>query len=389
MKSPVTITGVGCLCAAGKNHSDAMHSLLRGEVKAGPSKRIHTSHPHAYPLFEIEGFEEDPNRLRTCSLGLFAAESALKDAGLDPTKMASGRVGIIMGTTVGCTLSDEDFGRERLQGRPGDFKRLTRILESNPARAIARRFGFEGPCQNIVNACCSGTDAIGLGAEWIRQGLCDCVLAGGADELSRITLSGFLAMKIVDPGPCRPFDRTRKGLNLGEGAAILLLESDAHLHDRKGKARGHILGFGSACDAHHPTAPHPEGRGLMSALHRALQESGLEPKDLAFINAHGTGTPDNDMVEAHVLAKHLPGVPYFSTKGGTGHTLGAAGAIEAALTLACLEAGEIPASLGFKEADPAMPGPPNRERSRIQKSRALSQSLAFGGNNSVLAIGKT
>jgi len=330
----------------------------------------------------VADFTPSPLRLRTSGLLAAAALEALADAGLTVEDFKGIRVGVCIGTTVGCAMNDEAFCREMRAGGHPDLEPMERILRSNPAEAMARSLGLRGPRQTVVNACSSGTDAIGLGASWIRAGLCDVVLAGGADELSRITYNGFISLKITSEEACRPFDRDRTGLNLGEGAALLVLESPGF---RERRARGFVLGYGSACDAHHPTAPHPDGAGLRRAMAEAMKGLGAP---WAFVNAHGTATPDNDRVEALVLSDLLPGVPFLSTKGYTGHTLGAAGAIEAAFTLACLEQGRIPASAGFENADPGMGGAqPVREATSFSGAVALSQSLAFGGNNAVLALG--
>jgi len=288
-----------------------------------------------------------------------------------------------VGTTVGSALSHEAFCRAHRAGEDPDLAPLESVLQGNPAQVIARAFGFRGPLQTVVNACASGTDALGLGASWIEGGLCDVVVAGGADELGRVTYNGFISLKITDPAPCRPFDRDRRGLNLGEGAAMVVLESERSRSRRR--ARAFLLGYGAACDAHHQTAPHPEGLGLRRAIAEAL--SSAPGASLAFVNAHGTGTPDNDRVESLVLADILPGVPYLSTKGCTGHTLGAAGAIEAVFTALCLERGRIPASLGFEAPEPGIPGAPVSRPTYIVGDAALSTSLAFGGNNSALLIG--
>jgi 3-oxoacyl-[acyl-carrier-protein] synthase-1/3-oxoacyl-[acyl-carrier-protein] synthase II len=193
---------------------------------------------------------------------------------------------------------------------------------------------------------------------------------------------------ISDPEPCRPFDRRRAGLNLGEGAAVFVLESRASLEARGAVARAAVLGYGASADAYHPTAPDPSGRGLELALDEALATSGLGPGDIAFVNAHGTGTSDNDRTESQVLARRFPEVPYLSTKGCTGHTLGAAGAIEAAFTVALLERGELPPSAGFENPDEEAPGSPVRETTAFEGSVALSQTLAFGGNNAVLVLAR-
>jgi len=192
----------------------------------------------------------------------------------------------------------------------------------------------------------------------------------------------------MDDTPCKPFDRDRKGLNLGEGSAILVLESERCRQGRSRRARSFLLGYGSACDAYHQTAPEPEGAGLRRAIAEALGCLGKAPGDVAFVNAHGTGTGENDRVESRALAAVLPGVPFLSTKGYTGHCLGAAGTIEAAFTVACLEQGRIPANIGFTNQDPELGGAPVAEATAITGTIALSESLAFGGNNAVVLLGK-
>jgi 3-oxoacyl-[acyl-carrier-protein] synthase-1/3-oxoacyl-[acyl-carrier-protein] synthase II len=193
---------------------------------------------------------------------------------------------------------------------------------------------------------------------------------------------------ISDTSPCKPFDASRKGLNLGEGSAVLVLESSNLCRSRKQPARAAVLSFGSGCDAYHLTGPAPDGRGLKQAIAAAMTACDKSVEHVAFVNAHGTGTPDNDRVESLVLNELLPQIPYLSTKGYTGHTLGAAGAIEAAFTIACLEAGEIPASAGFETPDPELPIPPVTHQTPVNGSIAITQSLAFGGNNAVLIFGK-
>jgi len=385
---PVALTGLGCICALGDGLEACMDGLFRGKRAPAPPVRFTSSHPAPYPVFEIADFQGDPALLRTSSLALHAAREALADARLGAGEWASLRVGVCVGTTVGSTLSDEAFTRDFRAGRNPDPAPIDRILRSNPALALAREFGFAGPCQTVVNACSSGTDAVGIAASWIRDGLCDVALAGGADELSRITYNGFIALKICSPAPCTPFDAARRGLNLGEGAAMLVLELEETRRRRGREPRTRLLGYGGACDAHHLTAPHPEGAGLRAALAEALACCRTSPAELAFVNAHGTGTRDNDRVESAVLSRELPGVPFLSTKGYTGHTLGAAGAIEAVFTAACLERGRIPASIGFETQDPECPAAPVREATPIRGARALSQSLAFGGNNAVIILGE-
>ena len=390
-REAVAVTGMGCICGSGETLPGAMEALFRGERAPGAPLGFSTDHPEPYPVFEVPselpGKPGEPELLRTSRLALRATEEALADAGLDAEGLSAMRVGVCLGTTVGSAMNNEPFYRSFREGGHPDMAPIGTFLRSNPAESVARRYGFTGPCQTVVNACASGSDAVGIGADWIREGLCDLVITGGADELCRVTYNGFASLMITDTGPCRPFDVRRRGLNLGEGAAVLLLESPSSIRKRGGRPRGQLHGYGTACDAFHLTKPSPGGEGLSRAVRQALDEGGIRADDVAFVNAHGTGTPDNDRVEAKVMSELLPGVPYLSTKGYTGHTLGAAGAIEAAFTLACLELGRIPGSVGFGEADSALGSTPVTEPTPFSGRHALSQSLAFGGNNAVLLLG--
>jgi len=391
--SPAAVTGIGCICAAGRDLPAAMAAMAAGRRAPQPPARFSTTHPKRYPVFGIPDDFVPPDilgrtdLLLTTRFALAATRQALADAGWDPSALKKLQVGVCLGTTVGCALNIEDFYREYRRGGHPDLETIERFLRSNPAAAVSREFGLDGPVQTVVNACSSGTDAIGIAVSWLRAGLCDVVLAGGADELCRIIYNGFISLMITDDQPCRPFDRERRGLNLGEGAAVLVLENPAAAAARGARERARVLGYGSACDAHHLTAPHPEGRGLRRAFAEALATSGIAPADVAFINAHGTATPDNDRVEGRVIHDLFPDTPFVSTKGYTGHTLGAAGAIEAAFTVACLEAGRLPGSAGFVHADPEISGVPAAAGLDIRGNVAMSDSLAFGGNNAVLVIG--
>ena len=391
--APAAITGIGCICAAGRDLPAAISSMAAGSRAPAPPARFVTTHPKRYPVFGVPDDFVPPDLLGrtdlllTTRFALAATRQALADAGWERDPLQRLRVGVCLGTTVGCALNIEDFYREYRRGGHPELETIERFLRSNPAAAVSRELGLDGPVQTVVNACSSGTDAIGIGASWLRAGACDVVLAGGADELCRIIYNGFISLMITDEQPCRPFDRERRGLNLGEGAAVLVLENETAAANRGARPRGRVLGYGSACDAHHLTAPHPEGRGLRRAFAEALATSGVAPADVAFINAHGTATPDNDRVEGRVIRDLFPDTPFVSTKGYTGHTLGAAGAIEAAFTVACLEAGRLPGSAGFVHADPEISVTPASAGIDIRGNVAISDSLAFGGNNAVLVIG--
>lgn len=329
----------------------------------------------------------------TSQLGLVAALQAIEDAGLSLEELKGKKVGVVMGTTIGCSFNSISFYQQyksfnTSDGAEPSLEAVQRFMRSNPAEVIAEFTGTHGPAQVIVNACASGTDAIGVGANWIKTGLCDVVIAGGSDALSRGTLNGFNSLQVMSSKRCMPFDANREGLNLGEGAATLILESSESVNKRNGKSRALLSGYSTACDAHHLTAPHPEGRGLKQALSNIFKQQQTFDKEieLAFVNVHGTATKDNDKVEGLVMADTLPTIPFFSSKGATGHTLGAAGAIEAALCVLCLEEQKIPKTVGLETADPQIPASPVLENSTIHGNTALSTSLAFGGLASALAI---
>ncbi|MBN1905692.1 MAG: beta-ketoacyl-[acyl-carrier-protein] synthase family protein [Deltaproteobacteria bacterium] len=390
--APVAITGTGCLSASGESLMQNMKTVFSGKRAPGKPGAFSSSHPVIYPVFEIKypiphiNDQHKKYLSRTAQLALAAAAEAIMDAGLDTEAMNGLRVGVCMGTTVGSTMNDEKFYRDFKNRLEPDMSAISRYLNSNPSSVISKEYSLKGPCQTIVNACSSGTDAIGIGASWIRSGICDIVIAGGADELSRISYNGFISLMITDSDPCRPFDKNRKGLNLGEGAGLVVLESEYSLKRRNKRAKAFVIGYGSASDGYHLTAPHPEGRGLKRAIADAFIESGKKASDIGFINAHGTATPENDLAEARVLREIFSGIPFLSTKGYTGHTLGAAGAIEAVYTVASLEAGQIPVSAGFSEIDPYAAISPVTENTGISLKTALSESLAFGGQNAVLIL---
>jgi 3-oxoacyl-[acyl-carrier-protein] synthase-1/3-oxoacyl-[acyl-carrier-protein] synthase II len=387
----VAISGAAGLCAAGMTMDEAFAAMLRGERDPQPPLAFQSDHTEPFPVFEIRsplpGPGSDSEFLRTTLLAFNAAAGALLDAGLETGHLQGLKVGVCIGTTVGSAMNNEEFYREFRLGTDPPLTPILRYLRSNPAAALARHYGFDGPCQVVVNACSSGTDAIGLGAAWIRSGLCDIALVGGADELCRTTYNGFVSLMITDRNPCRPFDLRRRGLNLGEGAGVMVLESRRSLELRGKAPRGYVLGYGSSTDAYHLTAPDPQGLGLRRAVNEALMTGGVPGAELAFINAHGTGTPDNDRVESRVLYDLFPTTPFLSTKGYTGHTLGAAGAIEAVLTLASLERGMLPGTAGFAEPDPDLPTQPAAAATPLSGRFALSESLAFGGNNSAVLLG--
>ncbi|RTZ99756.1 MAG: beta-ketoacyl-[acyl-carrier-protein] synthase family protein [Deltaproteobacteria bacterium] len=390
---PVAVTGMGCICHAGATLNTSMQTLYRGVRNPGPPAVFKCPLEDLSPVFEVpQTFLPVDIRRRNdipwlFKLVLAAASEAIRHAGRTIRDLRDLRVGVCLGTNVGTAMNNETYYRNCPESGESFVSPRERFLQSNPTAALVREWHLSGPTLTVVTACSAGTDAIGLAAGWIREGICDLVIAGGADAMYQVTYHGFRSLMIMDTDPCRPFDRRRKGMNLGEGAAVMVLESPELTGIRPPRVQGSILGYGASADAYHLTSPDPTGAGLELAIDDALRESGVSFQEVAFINAHGTGTDDNDRIESQVLARRLPGIPFFSTKGYTGHTLGAAGAMEAVFSMACLKNRKIPACLGYEEPDPMLPSRPVRENRSIRGRIALSESLAFGGNNAVLIIG--
>jgi 3-oxoacyl-(acyl-carrier-protein) synthase len=386
------VTGMGCLAAGGAGLDAVWAGMMAGRVGCGPPQRFAAAPGRRSPVFEIAPGSWTPSSLvsgpeagRTLCLEylLIALEEALAQAGLRPEDLRGRRTGVCLGTTVGCTLNDEEFYRAFKKGERPGLDAIRRYLDSNPALFLAAALDLRGPVSTIANACASGTDAIGQAAAWIAAGLCDAAIAGGVDELSRIPYLGFSSLLNTSASPCRPFDAARDGLNLGEGAGVLVLESPAAAAGRGAAPLAAVGGYGCSADAHHVTAPHPEGAGLERALRLAL--AGRDPAALGFVNAHATATVPNDAVEGQVLARVFgPGVLVVGTKSYTGHTLGAAGALEAIFTVQGLRTGLLPATAGFRDADPSCFVVPTRVVTETRRTYAVSTSLAFGGGNAAI-----
>jgi 3-oxoacyl-[acyl-carrier-protein] synthase-1/3-oxoacyl-[acyl-carrier-protein] synthase II len=371
-----------------------MEAMYRGVVNCGQPTGLRHPVSLEYPVFQVgpelpcAPGEGHGSRVKSVRLALAAAEEALGQAGLAPQDLEARRVGVCLGATVTGSLKEEAIPQAEGSGPSAYLTPEERFLRTSPVLKLADQYRATGPLQTIVTACSAGSDAIGLAAQWIQSGMCDLVITGGVDELYEITYNGFASLMNCDKRPCRPFDASRNGLNLGEGAGILLLESEQCLSQRGGRAKAFVSGYGNASDAYHLTSPSPEGQGLRVAIFEALEACGIDPRQIGFINAHGTGTLDNDSLEAALFREIFPETPFFSTKGYTGHTLAAAGAVEAAFTTACLESQSLPPSGGFATPDPELPASPISRPVQVRTEYALSQTLAFGGINSVLVLGR-
>ncbi|RJQ13946.1 MAG: beta-ketoacyl-[acyl-carrier-protein] synthase family protein [Nitrospiraceae bacterium] len=384
----IAITGFGAISAAGGNVAETLDAFSLAKRNAGEVTLFDTS--LRYPVFEAKHIPDEffLEGRRTLSLALIAVDEALRSAGLGDD-LSGLRVGVCLGTTVACQLNDIDFYKAYRDSGSAPMSPVDRYLKGNIAEYISRRFKAQGPSLTVVNACSSGTDAIGVALSWLNNGLCDIAIAGGADELNRVPLCGFGSLGIMSMDLCAPFDRDRKGLNLGEGAGVVVLETNESAQKRGVISDLYLMGYGSSGDAYHLTAPHPEGAGLRISIKKALADAGIGHREVSFVNAHGTATPDNDLVEGNVLADVFgKDLKMLSTKGFTGHTLGAAGGLEAVFAAVGLREGWIPANAGFENKDDAIPLIPVREKTAIDGRYAVSTSLAFGGNNAAIVIGR-
>ena len=383
----IVITGLGAVSACGLNLKETIENFSLGIRKAGKVTLFKTD--LLYPVFEAKGFIPENNKcMRTLSLAFCAIKEAIVEANL--ADFSGMRLGICLGTTVASQLNDIDFYKAYRKNGRAPTQSAKRFLESNLAQAVKDYFHINTKfCSTVVNACSSGTDAIGLGASWLRSDYCDIVIAGGADELNRVPLDGFGSLGVVSNSLCAPFDRDRSGLNLGEGSGIVILEKEDIARKRGRKPDLFLKGYGLAADGYHLTAPHPEGRGLERALDFAMRQAGAKVDQVAFINAHGTATKDNDKVEGKVFRKVFgEKIKFVSTKGFTGHTLGAAGGLEAVFVCLSLRFGWIPKSAGFITLDEQIGIAPVNKKTDINARFAISTSLAFGGNNSALVIAR-
>jgi 3-oxoacyl-[acyl-carrier-protein] synthase II len=397
----VAITGIGVITPVGSGRRQCWEALLAGSSGIRTVTSFDTSRFPVHLGAEVTGFDPARHlrRLKASTTGrasqfaAAAARMALLDAGLDLDDIDKNRTGVSMGTTSGEPLFVEQYNdirkAEGVEAIPGD------ILARYPCHVIptyvAIEVGVRGPCLMIPTACAAGNYAIGYGFDAIRAGRADTMLAGGVDAFSRITYMGFARLGAIAPDRCQPFDRDRKGMIPGEGAAVLVLEQLPAARARGAHIYAEVLGYGVSCDSYHMTAAHPEGDGAIRAMQAALRESGVSASEVDYISAHGTGTPTNDRVESlavrKLFGKKAPAVPMSSIKSMIGHTMGAASAIEAAVCALALDSGWVPPTMNFEQPDPEvdLDYVPNRAR-KIHPRLVLNNAYAFGGNNASLCL---
>lgn len=357
----VAITGLGAVTAVGGSAQASFDAVCRG----ASGLRSTSDFSERGPVADIDG---GPHL--TSVLALAACREALGD--VDPTALA-----LIGASTSGDMVHGEQEHAAWLRNEPVSDAFFWTQLCDGPTRIVGRALGCRGPRHTVSTACTSGTVAIGTAAMWVATGRARRVLVFGADALCGLTVHGFGSLDSISSTGCEPFSAGPTGLSLGEGAGAVLLESEADARARDAVIYSVITGFGQASDAHHMTAPHPGGRGARAAIEQAL--GGFAP---GYVNAHGTGTPLNDAMERAVLADLVPSAAVSSTKGATGHTLGAAGAIEAVFTALSLYSGRLPPNRGAPVGDLDFV----TEERRAAVREALTVNFAFGGHNAALRL---
>jgi 3-oxoacyl-(acyl-carrier-protein) synthase len=387
------VTGLGIVAAPGCGVGNIWQAVRAGADGLRPLSLFESPRYGQVPAGEIRqnltALGAPPRGSRSDRLGWLAAREAIAAARLN-LENCGDRAGVLLGSSVGGSYDSERFltaliKRGQMRARPTRFHECVSAVD-----LIADEFGLYGPGMAVATACSSGALAIASAAELIMAGEADVMLAGGADSLSRMTWGGFHSLLLVDGAGCRPFDAGRAGMSLGEGAAVLVLEAEETARRRGATILARLSGWGASCDAHHATAPHPQGAGAAAAMQMALRRAGLEPAAIDYINAHGTGTRDNDLAEANALktvfSNRVP--PFSSTKRFFGHALAASGAMEAVLCVEALRQQEIPPNPGFTAADPAIGLEPVTSLRSAPLTHVMSNSFGFGGNNAVLIFSK-
>ena len=395
--SRILITGMGLISAIGDSVEENRVSLQRSESGISQIRYLETAYAGKLPAAEVRHqtdalnrklFEKpDPSITRTSLLALHAADEAIRDSGLSPADLQSADTGLVGATTVGGMCLTDELYHDALAKDTGTAY-LSSYDYASVTMAIQERYHIGGETATINTACSSSANSIMYGARLIRSGFARRVIVGGAESLAKFTINGFNALNILSSKPCAPFDRDRSGLNLGEGAAFLVLEKEEDLKGRRAYAA--LTGYGNKNDAYHPSSSSPEGLGPYLSMKDALEQGELQESDIDYINAHGTGTENNDETESRAMIRLFEKIPPFaSTKSFTGHTLGAAGAIEAVFSILNIFHQEIYPSLSFQHPIPGTGLIPVAHFEHRQLRHVMSNSFGFGGNCSTLIFSKT
>lgn len=372
----VFITSMGIISPVGQGTGETLHAIRHAAMGINPLRLFPSGISPPLPVGEIESFSFVENVARTHALALVAATEAMRHADGAPDA-------VVMGVTTGGMAVTEDLLKRDIV----DSRQYDDHSTGSVAAYVARHVACRGPVLTVSTACSSGTVALVIALEMLRCGKVKRVLAGGADALCRLTYHGFHALQLVDATGAHPFDQNRRGMSVGEGAAMLLLTAALTPPEN---AIAELLGAGLSCDAHHPAAPHPEGVGALRAMRTALSDARVSPSEIDYIHLHGTGTVDNDLAEAkaiHALFEDRPVPPLSSIKGSIGHSLAAAGAMGAVVSALSIAHGIIPANTGCHHPDPALNLTPVDTPMAADVNVVLVNSFGFGGNNAVLVLG--
>lgn len=393
----VFITGIGSISSLGLNVEEQLDSLRNARSGIGRAVHFQSIYTSQLPFAEINAGDDELKKMtgfsdkgitRTTLIALKAFQEATGDGKLSSEQISDLRTAFISSSTVGgMCYTDSLYTDANNKGETSEY--YSSYEGSNHTLQIIKKYKLRGYTDTINTACSSSANAILLGTRLIQTGRADRAIVGGSDCLAKFTVNGFNSLRILNEKPCRPFDEHREGLTLGEGAAYLVLEAEDVIEGKRPYAE--VKGFGNANDAFHPSATSDDARGPLKAMRGALQNAGLSPKDIDYINAHGTGTVNNDETESFAFStlfgEKVP--PFSSTKSFTGHTLAAAGAVEAIISILSLRHGEIYPNLNFEQPISGRGLTPVTEwKQNVEINHVMSNSFGFGGNGTSLIFSK-
>ena len=403
----VFITGIGAVSPIGMTARESFSAAVAGKSGISKPEQFSSEMTQIYAAGQIKDFSPEPyvnkreakRMARFTQMAIVAAAQAWEEAGLKPEEYDPERVGVVLGSGMGgLDVICEQYA-ELVNNGPRSVSSffIPKAIVNTTAGLIAIRYGLNGPCYSLVTACASGADAIGHAYYAVREGRADAMLVGGAESVMiELAVQGFHQMGALSESEdvsraSIPFDRERQGFVIGEGAAFLLLESEASVKRRGAKPLGSLAGYAQTCDAHHITAPQPEGKQAARAMAEAIRDAGIAKEQIGYINAHGTSTPLNDATESAAIeacfGAHANALKISSTKSMTGHMLGAAGAFEAVLSLLALNEGIAPPTIGLEQEDDVCRlNYVKGTAQKLESDYALSNSFGFGGHNSCLVL---
>jgi 3-oxoacyl-[acyl-carrier-protein] synthase II len=397
----VYITGVGVVSSIGLGRKEFFRALAEGKSGITPVESFDAHALGREYAGEIKNFRPQDHlsaaevrRMgRGSAMTLAAARMAMDDAAIPPDQIRGSRTAVVIGTTMGEAEVIADLDHAWIAHGPSGIKRalLPKYGSTLLPIHVARAVGAAGMVLALPAACAAGNYAMGFGADLIRGGRADVVVTGAVELIQELQFSGFVRLAAMAPSRCQPFDLNRQGLIVGEGAGLLILESESHAMRRGARLQAEVGGYGLSCDAYHITRPHPEATGSIAAMRGALEDAGIGPSDVDFVNAHGTGTRANDLAEAKVMSDVFGArrVPISSVKSTLGHCMGAASALEAIACVMTIEEGLYPPTMGYETPDPECDLDVVANSARKGKADiVLNNSLAFGGYNAVACLAR-